>query len=54
MPEMSHPRKHHRQSMLIRCGNNLIVPHRAAWLNDCRDSVFRGAVDAIAKREKCI
>jgi len=54
MPEMPHPRKHHRQSMFICSGNNLFIPHRATWLNNCRDAVFRGAVDAVAEGEERI
>ncbi len=54
MSEMSHPRKHHREAVLVRGLDDFLIAHGAAGLDYRRDSRCSGSIDAVAEREEGI
>ena len=54
MPEMPHARHHHRNPVLIRRLDHLIIAHRASRLNNRRRTRIGNHIQPIAKRKKCI
>ncbi len=54
MFKVPHPGENHRNSVLIGSRDRLVVAHRAAGLNDCRNPGFGCRIHRIAEREKRI
>ena len=54
MPEMTHPGKDHGQTPSISSGDDVIITHGTAGLNDCRGTGFRSRQKAVSKRKKRI
>src|SRR5690606_15652331 len=54
MTEMTHPGKHHRHTMLIRRCDHFFIAHGTARLNHRCNTYFRGIINTVTEREKCI
>src|SRR4051812_45664593 len=54
MPEMAHAREDHRQPVLVRRGDHLVVAHAAARLDDRACARLRDDVQPVAEREEGI
>src|ERR1051325_6789365 len=52
MSEVSHAREDHRDIVLVRCRDDLLIAHGAAGLDDSHDAPLRSFVEAVAKREE--
>src|SRR5712692_3799923 len=54
MFEMSYAGEDHRETVLVGGSDNFFVAHGTTRLDHSRDSMLRGFVNAVAKREKGI
>jgi hypothetical protein len=52
MPEVPHPGEHHRDAALVGGGDDLVVAHRAAGLDDAGGAFVDDHVQAVAEREE--
>src|SRR5690606_4359340 len=52
MPEMAHAGEHHRDAALVGGGDDLVVAHRAARLDDGRRADVGDDVEAVAERKE--
>src|SRR5690606_38795802 len=52
MPECPAPREHHRDPGFVRCGDHLIITHRAAGLDDRSYPCGGGLLHAVAEGEE--
>jgi hypothetical protein len=50
VPEMPHPGKHHRDVLLVGCGDHFVVAHAPPWLDNRACTRLRHDIDAVAKR----
>ena len=54
MPKMSHASKNHGNAMFIGSGDDLIITHRTARLDDTFNASFGGVINTVSKWEKSI
>src|SRR4051794_15235719 len=52
VPEVADAGEHHRQAVLVAGADRVLVPHRAARLDDRRDAGRRGGVHVVTEREE--
>ena len=52
MPEMPDTGEYHCDVVFVGRGDDLVIPHRAAWLNNGRYSGLGSGVYAVTERKK--